>query len=126
MLIKSSDGRMTSSLQETCDVFSKEFEKVFTKPDTVHQQLQCDLPKKKLTEVDFTPEEVRRLILDLKAQSAAGPDNIHPRVLKECADQVSVPITMIFQHSLKSGSILKNWKRGNMTPIFKKGSKTDP
>ena len=37
-----------------------------------------------------------------------------------------MPITIIFEHSLRAGILPTDWKKGNITPIFKKGSKTDP
>ena len=57
----------------------------------------------------------------LKPDKSPGPDMIHPRVLKECANELAYPL---FRKSLDDGNVPRDWKDSNVTPIYKKGSRT--
>ena len=64
-------------------------------------------------------------ISKLQKDKLPGPDGISPRILIELAHEITAPLTMLFQKSIKTAQIPKEWKTSHITPIFKKGSRSD-
>ena len=54
-----------------------------------------------------------------------GPDEMHPRALRELFYIVAKLLLMMFEKSWQSGEICGGWKKGEVTPIFKMGMKDD-
>jgi len=55
-----------------------------------------------------------------------GPEKICPSALREQADGVAKPLSMIFEKSWQSGKVPGDCKKGNIASIFKKGRKKNP
>ncbi|KFP61174.1 hypothetical protein N322_09962, partial [Cariama cristata] len=71
-------------------------------------------------------DQVHNHLRNLNICKAMSPDEMHPRVLREWADIVAKPFSMIFEKSLQSGEVPGDWKKGNIALFFKKGRKEDP
>ena len=76
-----------------------------------------------LDDINFTADDVEKKLENLKIGKSPGPDGIHPRVLKELAKELKMPLFIIFRKSLDTGILPKVWKIANVSPIFKKGSR---
>jgi len=55
-----------------------------------------------------------------------GPDGIHPRVLREMAEELAKPMSIICQQSWLTGEVPDDWRLASVTPIYKKGQKENP
>ena len=65
------------------------------------------------------PWEVFAELGKLKAAKSAGPDQIPPRLLKEFAYELSVPLTDILNSSFLEGKVPDQWKKAIVVPIPK-------
>jgi hypothetical protein len=74
----------------------------------------------------INPSIVASKLKKLKTFKSPGPDGVHPRVINELADCISIPLSTIFNTSLTTGKLPIEWKQANISPIHKKGSKTLP
>ena len=77
----------------------------------------------KIFEMDLTVEMVRKEISLLNNNKALGPDELHPRMLKELVDYVATPIFIIMTKSLVDGCVPEDWRLAHVTAIYKKGPK---
>ena len=70
-----------------------------------------------------TPELVAKKIKAMKDNKSPGVDGIPPKLLMETVEQISIPLTRVFNLSLKEGVVPFEWKEANIIPLFKKGSR---
>ena len=62
----------------------------------------------------------------LRPGSAAGPDSVGPQLLQKLIESLDRPLAVIMQKSLNTGEVPRDWRSANVTPIFKKGSRSVP
>jgi hypothetical protein len=108
------------------DILNSFFSSVFTKEDLSNLPTKNRETNTVLSDIEISRREIIKKIDKLKKDSAPGPDNIHPRLLKELKHQIADPLAKIFRKSLDSGIIPADWKKAKVIPIYKKGAKSDP
>ncbi|TRZ12893.1 hypothetical protein HGM15179_014207 [Zosterops borbonicus] len=74
----------------------------------------------------FQEEAVRELLSCLDIHKSLGPDGIHPRVMRELADELAKPLSIIYQQSWLTAEVPDDWKLASVMVIQKKGGKQDP
>ena len=126
--LRKSDGTYTKNDKEAADALKDQYFSVFTKertdnlPDITAKTLKTD----KITNFNIEEAEVLKLLKNLEVNKSPGLDQIHPRVLKEAADILAHPLTLIYKKSVQTGQLPRNWLDAVITPIFKKDNKTLP
>ena len=77
-----------------------------------------------MEDIVVTKEGVIKLLKGLNPSKALGPDELHPRVLKELATELGPIFAHLFQQSIDSGDIPEEWTLANISPLFKKGDRS--
>ena len=76
-----------------------------------------------LLELDINEEMVIEKLQKMRQDKAGGADELVPRLLILIKDEISYPLTVLFKNSLAEGVVPEDWKRANVSPIYKKGKK---
>ncbi len=67
-----------------------------------------------------------KLLTQLKDHKACGPDLLPTKIPNEAAEPVYIFLKAIFVKSLSSGTLPRDWKLANITPVYKKGDRSKP
>jgi hypothetical protein len=118
------NGVEVTSESEKADTFNQFFSSVYTQETKDRMSAQLILVKNQLLDIEIVQEEVLQLLKKTKIDKSPGLDGIHPRVLKECAAELAEPLTVLFRKTLQ-GEIPADWREASVTPIYKKGKRTD-
>ena len=74
----------------------------------------------------ITIKGVEKMLLNLNANKAADPDELHGKLLKNTAKESAPLLQAIFQCSIESGEIPEAWKKATISPVYKKSDRSDP
>ena len=75
-----------------------------------------------MPDIEVEVRGVQKLLHNIKPNKATGPDGIPCRLLKEVANEIAPVLTDIFNSSLSLGALPSEWKKANVSPVFKKGN----
>ena len=129
--LRGNDGELVTEYAGMSKLLNNYFSSVFTKEDlneelpevTVRLQGEdCCM----LWDIKLSKEIIEQKRMKLSDGKAPGIDGIVPKVLIECAKILNAPLLKLFLKSLKEGLVPKDWKRANISAIFKKGTKESP
>ena len=119
-------GRVVTEVVARANTFNACFSQKFSDPHVGPLPEPPALNAPGLASFDIPPGRVAQLLRDLSPHKACGPDGLGARIIRECSEELSVPLEMICRLSARSGVFPSAWKRANVIPVFKKGSKKLP
>ena len=120
------NGEICTNNEDKANALNNQFVSVFTNDDPSPLPHISKEPTPDIPQLIINVEGVYNLLTKIEPNKAAGPDGIPPRLLKEMAYPLAPLLTFIFQSSLDQGQLPQDWKSANITPIYKKGNRTDP
>ena len=128
-VLKKPDGSYTNNDQEKAEVLNSFFASVFTREDTSNIPPLNEGERSNYTfisDIRVTPLAVKKKLDNLNPNKSQGPDRVPARVLRELSASISGPLSFIFNLSLEKGCVPSDWKKAEVSSIFKKGCRSDP
>ena len=113
---------ITASEIQQAEELNGQFTDVFNKSD--HSEVPFFSRSAPLMDdIVVSNEGVTKLLKGLNPSKALGHDELHPKVLKELATHLGPVFAHLFQTSLDTGEIPKEWSPANICPLYKKGDR---
>ena len=126
--LKEQNGRLLTEPEEICSELNEYFSSVFTvEMDTINLpevDIRSELNSSHIMNViEIGPSEVLLKLNKLKEDKAPGVDDIVPSVLKRNANELCMPLSKIFTKSLETSIVPSEWRKANVTAIYKGGAR---
>jgi len=123
--LKSPDGSLTTDPKGKANLLNLQFKSVFSPPsDRPSSAYTSRCPR--MCPIRIQESGVDKLLSNLDERKAPGPDGISPAILKNLRPSISSSLRYIFQHSLDTGCVPTDWRCANVSPVYKKGNRSDP
>ncbi|PKU46275.1 rna-directed dna polymerase from mobile element jockey-like [Limosa lapponica baueri] len=122
-------GALVVEDTEKVELLNAFFASVFTAKAAPHESQALETRGKVWREEDFPSvgeDWVRDHLAKLDIHKSMGSDGMHPRELRELADVITEPLSIIHERSWRIGEVPEDWRKANITPVYKKGKKEDP
>ena len=73
-----------------------------------------------LTSINFSQDDILKIIQNLNPNKAHGSDKISIRMIKICGNSLCKALEMIFHSCIVKGEFPSEWKKANVVPVHKK------
>ena len=119
------DDKHVTDIKTKANIFNEYFAEQCTllKNKSVLPSNQTFLTQSRLTSLDFSEEEIRKIIRALNIHKVHGHDDISIRMIKICDKSLLKPLVLLCQNSVKLSYFPDIWKRSNIIPVHKKDDK---
>ena len=118
------------SLPREADYFDYDYEKPAVYFLNQYDQGEWKVQSKNIAMTDlindnFTVDEIRNSIRELKNNKSAGQDHIPAEFVKICSEDLADVITLTFNYMIEQREFPGPWALGQRTPVFKNGCKSN-
>lgn len=105
---------------EIANLFASHFKSVYSKQNLPTYNITAE-PAEVLDEITISKKEIINVINELKTNTSAGPDSIHPQIIKMCSKELLEPLYILFNKAIKEGIFPNEWKNAFIIAVYKSG-----
>lgn len=124
--IKLNDQKATTDVDKA-NMFAKFFQSVYVNRDR-DNELSAFIENRSENNcfnMTFTYDSVYSVLSTMDISKGSGYDGVSSIFLRECAEILAEPLSVIYSRSIRDGTYPDRFKIGQITPIFKSGHKND-
>ena len=106
------------------NLFARFFQSVYVR----HVDVPVRMPELNdvvISDIIVDSDLVFAKLVELDRTKGPGPDRIPPAFLFNCSPTLAVPLSLIYNQSLRSGVFPSLWKLAHITALFKGGDRSD-
>ena len=103
------NGILKTDTKEKANICNRQFQSAFTHEGDSDPPSKGASPFSPMGDITVDPKGVAKLLDGLNIHKAPGPDGLNARVLKECSDEISPILALIFNESLAQGDVPDEW-----------------
>ena len=107
--------KTTNGNKEKVAALNRYFSTVFTVGDMLYDKSIPNKTDNKLLEIHISVDKIMKKLQKLKTGKSPGPNGIHPRVLKELIEVISLHLAILVNASLELGTLPDEWRTANIT-----------
>ena len=104
------DGTRTNTDRDKAEVPNDFFSSVFSQEDpSLMPTPEAKKVESFLEQIQISEEDIMNRLHKLKTNKSAGPDSIHPRLLKELSNGATKHLAILIKTSLQEALISHQW-----------------
>ncbi|MCG7867874.1 MAG: hypothetical protein JAY74_16140, partial [Candidatus Thiodiazotropha taylori] len=108
--LKNKDGFLQSDTKARANILNEQFQSVFTREDLISIPDKGSSTTPDMPDIKVDWKGIHKLLKNLKAHKATGPDSVPAFILKAAADELAPALAILFQLSLDLGEIPDDWR----------------
>lgn len=128
--LRDENNRLINENKEKANVLNGYFCSVFTHENLLNMPEASNVFRgggnEQLIDITVTEAEVLQKLQLLNVNKSMGADEIHGKLLHEVREELTKPLTHLFNLSLSQGIVPQDWRDANVIPLHKKGNRQQP